>query len=66
MEEKRHNWKYCGPRNRGGCCPCLTCIHDKRVGDPETDTMCCDLVEHRTGCRDLSPCPDYEPEETKQ
>ena len=41
-------------------CVCLTCIHNKRVDDPETDTMCCDLSGHERECTDTDPCPDYE------
>ena len=43
-------------------CICLTCIHNKRVDDPETDSMCCDLAGHERSCRDTFPCPDYERE----
>lgn len=58
---KLHNTHYCMRKlPRDGFCPCLTCAHDKKVKCPETDTMCCDLIGHRARCTDLSPCPDYE------
>lgn len=56
-----HNYKYCRRRNKR--CQCLTCVHDKKVPEPENDTKCCDLINHRGSCRDEEPCKDYEPED---
>ena len=42
-------------------CPCLSCKHDTKTGDPLTVTKCCDLVNHRGSCKDDSLCMDYEP-----
>lgn len=57
-----HNFHFCRDKMAAAKCPCLSCLHDKHVEDPETDTKCCDLIGHRDGCGDSSPCPDYEPE----
>ena len=49
-----------------GKCPCLTCKLDWHTGAPATATKCCDLVNHRSACKDETPCLDYEPEKRKR
>lgn len=63
MELGRHNHEWCWQRMKANLCPCMSCRHDKAVEDPESDTKCCDLINHRESCRDGTPCPDYEPED---
>lgn len=62
-EGMSHNVRYCKRQN--AACPCLSCVYDKRVDNPKTDSKCCDLIGHRSCCAEEEPCSDYEPEGCK-